>query len=98
MSNPAINRMRTLSLHLSDIQNDVENCQAGLAFLGDVLKACRRMTMDGTSAKGLGHIIHTLNVDLEGTDADFDELRKFFGAGDGERVIDLDQMGGHGQT
>ncbi len=96
MNKAVINHMRSMSLRLGEIQNGVESCRSGLAFLGDVFKACNGMTMDETSAKGLGHIIHILNVDLEATDADFDELRKFFGTGDGEQVIDLDQMDGHG--
>ncbi len=96
MNKAVINHMRSMSRHLGEIQNDVENCQLGLAFLGDVFKACKGMTIDEASAKGLGHIIHTLNVDLEGTDADFDELRKFFGSCEGEEAIDLDHMGGLG--
>jgi hypothetical protein len=94
MSRQITNHMRSMSRHLGEIQDGVENCRAGLAFLGYVLKACRGMTMDETSAKGLGHIIHTLNVDLEATEADFDELGKYFGVGEGEQVIDLDQMSG----
>jgi len=85
-----------MSRHLGEIQDGVESCRSGLAFLGYVLKACRGMTMDETSAQGLGHILHTLNVDLEATEADFEELGKFFGGDEEEHVIDLDQMGGHG--
>ena len=96
MNKAVINHMRSMSRHLSDIQDDVENCQAGLAFLGYVFKACKGMTIDEESAKGLGYIIHTMNIDLVGTDADFDELRKFFGSCEEEQAIDLDQMGGHG--
>jgi hypothetical protein len=94
MSRPVINHLRAMSRRLNEIENCVENCRAGLAFLGYALKACRGMTMNEPSAKGLGHIIHTLNVDLEATEADFDELGKFFSSGDGEQVIDLDQMSG----
>lgn len=98
MGNAVINHMRTMSRHLQEIQEGVENCRSGLAFLGDILKACGGMTMDERSAKGLGYIIHILNVDLEATDANFDELGKFFGIGEGEEVVNLDQMGGHGPT
>ena len=97
MSRPVIDHMLDMARHLGDLQDGVESCRSGLAFLGYVLKACRGMTMDERSAKGLGHIIHTLNVDLEATEADFDELGKFFGGDEGEHVIDLDQMGGNGQ-
>ena len=96
MSSPSTSYLHNMSRHLGEIQDGVESCRSGLAFLGYVLKACRGMTMDETSAQGLGHILHTLNVDLEATESEFEAVEQFLSDGQEEHVIDLDQMGGHG--
>ncbi|MYL83013.1 hypothetical protein GTA51_07670 [Desulfovibrio aerotolerans] len=36
------------------------------------------MDLDGRSAKGLGHILHSLVADIEGIEGDFETLEQFF--------------------
>ena len=96
MNRAVVDNLRTMSRHLGEIQDGVESCRSGLAFLGYAFKACCGMTLDERSAKGLGHILHILNVDLEATESEFEAVEQFLSDGQEEHVIDLDQMGGHG--
>lgn len=97
MNRPVLDQRSEMAQHLEEVQRGVEDCRAGLTFLGYVFKRCDGMDLGERSAKGLGHILHSLVADIEGIEGDFDTLEQFFKGQAGEQVIDLDHMGGRGQ-
>ena len=76
-NNRQIDPQGVMVRHLEDIQDNVGNCQAGCAFLGDVFKHCGEITLSKTSAKGLGHLLHCLATDVDFTEDDLDQLGNF---------------------
>jgi len=92
----SLSRVQSLSLCLADIPDSLADCRAGLVFLGDLCKKCPGLALTEVTARGLGHILHGLTADIEGTESGFKALEQFFTGRQEEHAIDLDQMDGHG--
>ena len=92
-----LSRVQSLSLCLADIQDSLADCRAGLAFLGDLCKKCPGLALTEVTARGLGHILHGLTADIEGTESGFEALEQFFTGRQEEHVVDLDQVPAYGR-